>query len=64
MAAAISNALHDAVGVRLHRPPFTPERVWRALQERRGTDSVASGGGRRSADMEPAEDLGEHALRR
>jgi CO/xanthine dehydrogenase Mo-binding subunit len=29
---AIANAIHDAVGVRLDRMPFTPPRVWRALQ--------------------------------
>jgi CO/xanthine dehydrogenase Mo-binding subunit len=34
VAPAIANALHRAVGVRLHEAPFTPERVWRALQER------------------------------
>lgn len=28
---AISNAIFDAVGVRLLKSPFTPERVWRAL---------------------------------
>ena len=37
---AISNALHDALGVRMHRAPFTPERVWRAIQ-----DVEAGGGG-------------------
>jgi hypothetical protein len=31
--AAISNALHGAFGVRLHRAPFTPERVWRAVRD-------------------------------
>ncbi|MCC7492951.1 MAG: molybdopterin-dependent oxidoreductase [Fimbriimonadaceae bacterium] len=30
--AALSNAIAAAVGVRLEHPPFTPERVWRALQ--------------------------------
>ena len=30
---AIANAIHDAVGVRIDRLPFTPDRVWRALQE-------------------------------
>ncbi|MCG8907830.1 molybdopterin cofactor-binding domain-containing protein [Pseudomonas sp. DP-17] len=33
-AAAIANALHDATGVRFTRPPFTPERVRAALQEK------------------------------
>jgi CO/xanthine dehydrogenase Mo-binding subunit len=27
----ISNAVHDATGLRLTHPPFTPERVWKAL---------------------------------
>ncbi|NMC69747.1 MAG: molybdopterin-dependent oxidoreductase [Myxococcales bacterium] len=30
---AISNAIYDAVGVRLFRSPFTPERILRALKE-------------------------------
>ena len=29
---AIANAVHHAVGIRLTRPPFTPEKVWRALR--------------------------------
>jgi len=33
MCAAISNAIHQAVGIRLHQAPFTPERVWRAIQD-------------------------------
>ncbi|MFH1724847.1 MAG: molybdopterin cofactor-binding domain-containing protein [Elusimicrobiota bacterium] len=33
---AISNAIHNAVGVRLRRPPFTREKVWRAIQELEG----------------------------
>jgi CO/xanthine dehydrogenase Mo-binding subunit len=39
VAAAIANAVHRATGARLREAPFTPERVWRALQEReRPTD--------------------------
>ena len=34
ICAAVGNALHDALGIWLHAPPFTPERVWRALRER------------------------------
>ena len=30
---AIANAIYDAVGVRIDRLPFTPDRVWRALQD-------------------------------
>jgi CO/xanthine dehydrogenase Mo-binding subunit len=41
VAPAVSNALHAALGVRLRRAPFTPERVWRALQS--GADGLADG---------------------
>ncbi|HSH69351.1 MAG TPA: xanthine dehydrogenase family protein molybdopterin-binding subunit, partial [Deferrisomatales bacterium] len=34
--AAIANAIYDAVGVRLHSTPFTPERILNALRERDG----------------------------
>jgi CO/xanthine dehydrogenase Mo-binding subunit len=34
VAAAIANAIEQAAGIRLREAPFTPERVWRALQER------------------------------
>lgn len=34
IAAAIANALERAAGIRLREAPFTPERVWRAIQER------------------------------
>jgi CO/xanthine dehydrogenase Mo-binding subunit len=34
VAAAIANAAYRAAGIRLREAPFTPERVWRALQER------------------------------
>jgi CO/xanthine dehydrogenase Mo-binding subunit len=36
VAAAIGNAIHDAVGVRIHDLPITPERVLRAMLEQRG----------------------------
>ncbi len=36
---AIANAIHDAVGVRMNSLPFSPPRVWRAIQ-------VAGNGGR------------------
>ena len=32
VAPAIANAIHNATGVRLHRTPFTPDRVLAALQ--------------------------------
>ncbi|MBM4321420.1 MAG: xanthine dehydrogenase family protein molybdopterin-binding subunit, partial [Deltaproteobacteria bacterium] len=34
-APAIANAIHDAVGVRLHDLPITPEKVLAALRKRR-----------------------------
>jgi CO/xanthine dehydrogenase Mo-binding subunit len=39
VASAIANAVYRAAGIRLREAPFTPERVWRALQER---DSAAT----------------------
>lgn len=33
--AAIRNAIEDAVGVRLGEPPFTPEKVFQALKEKK-----------------------------
>ena len=32
---AIANAVHDAVAVRLHSPPLSRERVWKALQKKK-----------------------------
>jgi putative selenate reductase molybdopterin-binding subunit len=29
---AIANAVHHAVGIRLTKPPFSPEKVWRELR--------------------------------
>ena len=34
VAPALASAIHDATGVWLRELPYTPERVWRALQER------------------------------
>ena len=36
MAANIANAVDRAVGVRIRHAPLTPERVWRALKDKRG----------------------------
>jgi putative selenate reductase molybdopterin-binding subunit len=33
VAPALASAIHDATGVWINQIPFTPERVWRALQE-------------------------------
>ena len=35
MAANIANAVDSAVGVRIRQAPLTPERVWRAMKEKR-----------------------------
>lgn len=38
---AIANAIHDAVGVRLTRLPFSPPAVWGAVQEARGAGTLS-----------------------
>jgi xanthine dehydrogenase YagR molybdenum-binding subunit len=38
-AAAIANAIHNAIGVRVPNAPYTPERVLAALANRRGGNS-------------------------
>jgi CO/xanthine dehydrogenase Mo-binding subunit len=43
VAAAIANAVERAAGIRLREAPFTPERVWRALQERDAARAAAAG---------------------
>jgi CO/xanthine dehydrogenase Mo-binding subunit len=42
VAPAIANAVYDAVGVRIKDLPITPEKVFRALQERRAQDAGSS----------------------
>jgi 4-hydroxybenzoyl-CoA reductase subunit alpha len=37
---AIANAIYDAVGVRLHESPFTPERVLAALRSKRSAKAL------------------------
>ncbi len=51
---AIANAIHDAVGVRVDRLPFSPPRVWRALEEARRA-------GRLAKPAHPAERVAEGA---
>jgi CO/xanthine dehydrogenase Mo-binding subunit len=36
VAPAIANAIHDAIGVRIRALPITPEKVLRALAEKKG----------------------------
>ena len=42
VAPAIANAIYDAVGVRIKDLPITPEKVFRALQERQAQDAGSS----------------------
>jgi CO/xanthine dehydrogenase Mo-binding subunit len=35
MPANIANAVERAVGVRIRSAPLTPERIWRAMKEKR-----------------------------
>ncbi len=37
IAPALASAIHDATGVWIRELPFTPERVWRALQGQKGS---------------------------
>ncbi|HZT09204.1 MAG TPA: xanthine dehydrogenase family protein molybdopterin-binding subunit [Chloroflexota bacterium] len=46
VAAAIANAVRDAVGVRIRELPITPERVYRALEDARGNSASAPSPGR------------------
>jgi CO/xanthine dehydrogenase Mo-binding subunit len=51
IAPAVANAVYDAVGVRIRELPLTPERVWRALKEKKSQDhgqNVRQVAGRRS----------------
>jgi 4-hydroxybenzoyl-CoA reductase subunit alpha len=54
---AIANAIYDAVGVRLDSLPFSPPRVWRALQAAKG-ESFDDGDGP-PATSQPRGDRGE-----
>jgi CO/xanthine dehydrogenase Mo-binding subunit len=37
-AAALASAIYDAVGVRIKEQPITPEKILKALEEKRKTD--------------------------
>ena len=52
VCAAIRSAIHDAIGVRIHDLPITPERVLRAMLGDGGQGSGDSGtaDGRRGGD--------------
>ena len=41
---AIANAIYDAIGVRMDRLPFSPPRVWEAIQLAGGASSLAKPG--------------------
>ena len=55
VAAAIANAVERAAGIRLREAPFTPERVWRALQAR---DAARAATGPASTDGPRADHAG------
>ena len=38
---AIANAIHDAIGIRMDRLPFSPPNVWRAIQASRASGGLA-----------------------
>jgi CO/xanthine dehydrogenase Mo-binding subunit len=44
VAAAIANAIYDAVGVRCEQLPMSPERIWWALADPAGADPAAADG--------------------
>jgi CO/xanthine dehydrogenase Mo-binding subunit len=41
IGACLANALYQATGVRIRRLPLTPERVWKALQEKKAAAPAA-----------------------
>jgi CO/xanthine dehydrogenase Mo-binding subunit len=43
MAAAIANAIYDALGVRLRSLPITPEKLLQALREKEKRQKPAMG---------------------
>jgi 4-hydroxybenzoyl-CoA reductase subunit alpha len=56
---AIANAIHDAIGVRMDRLPFSPPRVWKALEMAReggGLAKPAAPTRRRTAEPAVAEE--------
>ena len=64
-AAAIANAIYDAVGVRLRQLPMTPERIVQGMRRgrgRRAQGGCGRAGGGRGATVRRAE--ARHALRR
>ncbi len=43
-APAILNAIHDAIGVRMHRVPATPDRIRAAILRRTAAERINTGG--------------------
>jgi hypothetical protein len=53
---AIANAIFDAVGIRLDELPFTPPKVWRALQDAGARDQwERRHGAQRPSQRKPVE---------
>jgi len=42
VAPTISNAVYNAVGVRIHDLPLTPEKLWRAMREKRAVQPISA----------------------
>ncbi len=43
IGAALANAVYDAVGIRIRTSPITPEKVLRALEEKKGVSDASAG---------------------
>ncbi|HXK54499.1 MAG TPA: molybdopterin-dependent oxidoreductase, partial [Hyphomicrobiales bacterium] len=41
IAPAVANAVHNAIGIRFHNPPMTPEKVARAIWEKNSSRAAA-----------------------
>ena len=50
---AIANAIHDAVGVRMDRLPFSPPRMWRAVQAAREAGALGKPAGPGALERSP-----------
>ena len=50
---ALANAVYNATGARLRTVPFTPERVWRALQRESGSATAGATPAAASSINEP-----------
>ncbi|MFN8533939.1 MAG: xanthine dehydrogenase family protein molybdopterin-binding subunit [Dehalococcoidia bacterium] len=56
-SAALANAVHNLIGVRIYQAPLTPERVWQALASR--TERLDTRSRARSEARFPSDDSGD-----